>query len=311
MKKENIYKLVEKGYIGGQEYNNFVSEFINNLNNEKYFEMADYIKELQLKTSKVSLSNVNTNNNEFTNRKNKFIFPKKLEEKTFLLQKGLKQNLIKNVLLIGRPGTGKTSYVEYMKNLLNLPLINVKFSDILDYKYGESIKKLENFMNEYRYIKCIIFFDEADSLFRKRGIQNDVFETDRIVSTMLKELDDDFKPIVFFASNLYSEIDKAIIRRIDEIINFNVYDYETLKQIWKDYSKTYKIDKKISSNTNIINQFIQEKNNIITPSDLKIIAKKIAILFLDQNNYQEKNNNIINQILNDYFDYRNGGVNEE
>ena len=24
-----------------------------------------------------------------------------------------------------------------------------------------------------------------------------------------------------------------------------------------------------------------------------------------------KNNNIINQILNDYFDYRNGGVNEE
>ena len=175
MKKENIYKLVEKGYIGGQEYNNFVSEFINNLNNEKYFEMADYIKELQLKNSKVSLSNVNTDNNEFTNRKNKFIFPKKLEEKTFLLQKGLKQNLIKNVLLIGRPGTGKTSYVEYMKNLLNLPLINVKFSDILDYKYGESIKKLENFMNEYRYIKCIIFFDEADSLFRKRNTQNNIF----------------------------------------------------------------------------------------------------------------------------------------
>ena len=58
-------------------------------------------------------------------------------------------------------------------------------------------------------------------------------------------------------------------------------------------------------------KLIQEKNNIITPSDLKIIAKKIAILFLDQNNYQEKNNNIINQILNDYFDYRNGGVNEE
>ena len=102
----------------------------------------------------------------------------------------------------------------------------------------------------------------------------------------------------------------GIIRRIDEIINFNVYDYETLKQIWKDYSKTYKIDKKISSNTNIINQFIQEKNNIITPSDLRIIAKKIAILLLDQNNYQEKNDNVINQILNDYFDYRNGLANE-
>ena len=27
-----------------------------------------------------------------------------------------------------------------------------------------------------------------------------------------------------------SEVDKAIIRRIDEIINFNVYDYETLTQ---------------------------------------------------------------------------------
>ena len=38
--------------------------------------------------------------------------------------------------LIGKPD---------ILNLLNLPLINVKFSDILDYKYGESIKKLENF----------------------------------------------------------------------------------------------------------------------------------------------------------------------
>ena len=45
MKKENIYKLIEKGYIGGKEYNNFVSEFINNLNNEKYFENLLILKE--------------------------------------------------------------------------------------------------------------------------------------------------------------------------------------------------------------------------------------------------------------------------
>ncbi len=47
MKKEWIYKLIEKGYKGGVAYDQYVGEFIYQLRCDNYIEMSEHIREIQ------------------------------------------------------------------------------------------------------------------------------------------------------------------------------------------------------------------------------------------------------------------------
>ncbi len=53
MKKESIYKLVEKGYKGGAEFDKYVSEFIYELRRDNYIEMSEHIRDIQEANSRM------------------------------------------------------------------------------------------------------------------------------------------------------------------------------------------------------------------------------------------------------------------
>ena len=221
MKKELIYKLINKGYEGEKKFSAYITSFIQELRNENYHQMANDISEIQSKNTKVIRS-------EFKTKKEVFIFPKDIISEKEIIKTGYQKNIIKNIMLEGRPGTGKTSFVKQISKEIKIPFYEISLSNILDYKYGESVKKLEELMNNFSSEKCIIFFDEADALFKKRGSNNDVFESDRILTTMLKILEKENKAIIFFATNLYKDIDSAIKRRMDLVVNFDIYEYSSL-----------------------------------------------------------------------------------
>lgn len=272
MKKELIYKLINKGYEGEKNFSAYITSFIQELRNENYHQMANDISEIQSKNTKVIRS-------EFKTKKEVFIFPKDIISEKEIIKTGYQKNIIKNIMLEGRPGTGKTSFVKQISKEIKIPFYEISLSNILDYKYGESIKKLEELMNNFSSEKCIIFFDEADALFKKRGSNNDVFESDRILTTMLKILEKENKAIIFFATNLYKDIDSAIKRRMDLVVNFDIYEYSSLVEIFDIFLKNYNVDID-SKDKKYIHIIIKNNLEKFTPSDLKTLSKRLAITSL-------------------------------
>ncbi|WP_261787252.1 ATP-binding protein, partial [Fusobacterium necrophorum] len=65
----------------------------------------------------------------------------------------------------------------------------------------------------------------------------------RVTSTILRELDrltDLNKEIVLIATtNLYSNFDKALVRRFDAVINFNRYSDEDLIEVAEYYFSSF------------------------------------------------------------------------
>lgn len=290
MKKEFLIDVIKSGYIGGKEYNRSITNFIEELRNEHNFELARIIENIQNDNYKVIKAD---KKNDFKKQISNFSFPRKILDEMSNIEIGYKKDLIKHILLAGNPGTGKTSFINLLSTKLKLKLISIKLSDIMDYKYGESIKNLESIMQIYSNEKCLIFFDEADSLFGKRFFKNDISETNRILTTMLKILDLNNKSLICFATNLYQYLDKAFIRRMDCVINFNCYSNNEYQDIINTYSNIYDLNL-LEDEKKLILDNIDNMSNIFSPSYLQILCKKIAI-----NLISKKYSNI--EVINNFF----------
>ncbi|MCX8175023.1 MAG: AAA family ATPase [Candidatus Micrarchaeota archaeon] len=144
------------------------------------------------------------------------------------------------ILLFGPPGTGKTMLMKALAKELNIGFYYVKCSDLLSEWYGESEKNVaEVFAIARKNAPCVLFFDEIDSIGKKR----DAYTTDdvapRIMSVILEELDG-FKEkkktvITIGATNAPDQLDPALMRpgRMDKIIYMPLPDFEARKAIFK------------------------------------------------------------------------------
>lgn len=80
--------------------------------------------------------------------------------------------------------------------------------------------------------KAVVLFDEIDALALDRVNHHDVREMGRATSALLKELDSLNEQVVLIATtNLYEELDKALVRRFDSIIDFGRYSRDDLLEI--------------------------------------------------------------------------------
>lgn len=91
------------------------------------------------------------------------------------------------VLFYGPPGTGKTMLAKAAAHEVGATFFAVKCSDIVSKWVGESEKNIAALFDKARSCeRAIIFFDELDSLFFKRG--TDV-HNDRRVNELLQQID--------------------------------------------------------------------------------------------------------------------------
>ncbi len=138
------------------------------------------------------------------------------------------------VLLSGPPGTGKTMTAHVLAKELGIPLYQVDLSHVLDKYIGETEKHLEQIFAFAAKAKPVLFFDEADALFGKRG---EVTEgKDRYanmeVSYILQRIEQ-FDGVVVLSTNFYNNIDKAFLRRMKYVLKYQPPDAGIRKSIWE------------------------------------------------------------------------------
>lgn len=288
MKKQNILNLikyhVEKNESAFKEEAKNIARYFDSIGDDQ---LAEYIMGLL-----TELNLYTPQNFSFEGKFLKQFDITKLESLNLPLEisdsiKGLINAVNHNIginkfLFEGLPGTGKTEAVKHIARLLKRTLFFVDFENLIDSKLGQTNKNIALLFNEINSLphpnNSIILFDEIDVIALDRVNSNDVREMGRVTSTILRELDritDLNKEIVIIATtNLFSNFDKALIRRFDAIINFNHYSKEDLVEVGEHYFINYvKNFKNISKDTRLVKKILSNTSKLPYPGELKNIIK--------------------------------------
>lgn len=189
---------------------------------------------------------------------------------------------INKFLFEGLPGSGKTEAVKHVTKLLSRKMYVVDFDKLIDSKLGQTNKNIKRLFDEINQLpnqnESVILFDEIDVIALDRINSNDVREMGRATSTILRELDrltDLNKEIVVIATtNLYSNFDKALLRRFDATINFNRYSKEDLIEVGEYYlSSIIKSFKGLPKELRLFKKILGCADNLPYPGELKNIIK--------------------------------------
>lgn len=219
---------------------------------------------------------------------------------------------INKFLFEGLPGTGKTEAVKQVARLMDRTLFCVNFENLIDSKLGQTNKNISMVFNEINMLphpdKVVVLFDEIDVIALNRINSNDVREMGRVTSTILRELDrltDLNKEIVIIATtNLFSDFDKALIRRFDAVINFDRYSKDDLIEVAEYFFSSFiKNFKGVAKDTRLFKKILTVSENIPYPGELKNIVKT-SLAFSDINSESDYLRRMFNSMIGniDEFD---------
>lgn len=118
------------------------------------------------------------------------------------------------LLFAGPPGNGKTSLAEALAAELAVPLCVVRYEAVVASYLGETSTRLQKLFDYVRTRRCVLFFDEFDTLGKERGDEHETGEIKRVVSTLLLQIDRlPSHVVVVTATNHPELLDRAVWRR--------------------------------------------------------------------------------------------------
>jgi SpoVK/Ycf46/Vps4 family AAA+-type ATPase len=142
-------------------------------------------------------------------------------QRDVLKQHGL--NPVRRVLLVGPPGTGKTSTARVLAGELDLPLFAMRLDTIITKFMGETASKLRLIFNALVETRGVYLFDEVDALAGDRTAGNDVGEIRRVLNSFLQFLEEDTsESIIVAATNHPQMLDGALFRRFEMVMEFTL-----------------------------------------------------------------------------------------
>lgn len=118
------------------------------------------------------------------------------------------------ILLIGPPGNGKTSLAETLAEALMVPLLVVRYEGVVGTYLGETANRLRRLIEYSCTRKCVLFFDEFETLGKERGDTHETGEIKRVVSSLLMQIDSLPSHVVVIGATNHPELlDRAVWRR--------------------------------------------------------------------------------------------------
>lgn len=146
------------------------------------------------------------------------------------------------ILLIGPPGNGKTSLAEAIAESLMVPFLRVRYENIVGSYLGETASRLQNLMDYASTRKCVLFFDEFETLGKERGDIQETGEIKRVVSSLLVQIDAlPSHVIVMGATNHPELLDRAAWRRFQVRMTLPQPTEATLIEWFERYQEKMKI----------------------------------------------------------------------
>lgn len=146
----------------------------------------------------------------------------------------------RRLLLHGPPGCGKTLGAGVLAGELSLPLFRVRVETLFSRFMGETATFLSEIFAQAAHKRGVYLFDEFDSIGKHRADDNDVGEARRIVSTFLQLLDaDQSESILIAATNERGAIDRALFRRFDDVVPFDLPTPKALRSLLSLRTATY------------------------------------------------------------------------
>lgn len=293
MKKQSIINLVR--YYTERNDEAFISEVAQIA---KEFDasgdesIAQYLMEL-ISTSNFYVPQANYKNLRFLQKveyvSKPLFLPSIIEEDVIGITRTISNRMgLSKFLFYGAPGTGKTETVYQISRLLNRDVLSVPFEQLVDSRLGETAKNVSLLFDEINHLsfsKVLILFDEIDALVLDRVNKNDLREMGRVASAFLKGLDSLNERVVIIATtNLFDNLDKAIIRRFDATVSFNRYSKDDLIEIADSLlTTTLKRSSNTKQDLRLFNKILRNLEIIPFPGDLKQIIKT-AVVFSDEAN---------------------------
>jgi len=193
----------------------------------------------------------------------------------------------KGILLVGAPGTGKTTIVKALAAEIGAPLIAASGSEFVEIYVGTGAKRVrELFQSARDALKtsgakhAIIFIDELDAI-GQRGQRNGSSEDQKTINELLTQMDgyaSDNSITVIAATNYPDLIDPGLLRpgRFDEIITIELPEFSSRLEILEFYLYAPQFNRSVEGEISL--EPLAHASSGWSGAELESVIKKAALI---------------------------------
>ncbi len=194
-----------------------------------------------------------------------------------------------NVMLTGPAGTGKTKLAGYLAKKLDVPLIQASGSGLESGFVGGGSKALQAiYKKACAQGNCIIFLDEAQSLFMPRGRSDRKYDDDT-ANTLLSLLDgvksEEGSGVIWVVASNFddatSQMDEAMLRRFAVKINFRLPNKSERRKLLQVFLSKKNSGCVAWANVNL--DYVADITANLSPALLETVVDRASMIAIQEN----------------------------